>query len=108
MDSQRKISLFRSAHWMLLGLALALGVSFWVGSAKFGKKTEDTYLDPHRLAALKTFEPAIEFAFEHRRCSRGEIGEFAHEVGVDFVYEVLGAEVEVVDACGKFACVVVA
>ena len=62
MDSQRKISLFRSAHWMLLGLALALGVSFWVGSAKFGKKTEDTYLDPHRLAALKTFEPAIEFA----------------------------------------------
>ena len=62
MNSRRKISIFRSAHWMLLGLALALGASFWIGSAKFGKKVEDTYLDPHRLAALKTFEQAIEFA----------------------------------------------
>lgn len=62
MDAPRKTSLFRTAHWMLLGLVAALGLSFWIGSAKFGKPVEDTYKDPHRLAALRTFERAIEFA----------------------------------------------
>lgn len=53
-------SLFRHAHWMLFGLLLSLAASFWLGKYLFGLKIEETYVDEHRLKALRTFEPAIE------------------------------------------------
>jgi hypothetical protein len=57
----RTPGMFRHAHWVLFGLVISLAVSFWLGGARFGKKIEDIYRDPHRTAALKTFEQAIVF-----------------------------------------------
>jgi hypothetical protein len=54
--------LFRHAHWILFGLVVSLALSFWLVGARFGKKIEDIYRDPHRHAALKTFEQAIVLA----------------------------------------------
>lgn len=59
MKPAARIQVFRQAHWMLLGLVPCLALSFWVAGLKFGKRVEDTYRDPHRMAALKTFESAI-------------------------------------------------
>lgn len=56
------LPLFRSSHFMLLGLVLALAVAFYIGGSRLGKTIEDTYHDPHREAALHTFEAAIVFA----------------------------------------------
>jgi len=66
----RAPSPFRSAHWMLLALAFALGLGFWAVKAafhqrfgnEFGKQVEDFYENPTLLAALKSFEPAIVLA----------------------------------------------
>jgi hypothetical protein len=57
----RTPGMFRHAHWVLFGLVISLTLSFWLGGVRFGKKIEDIYRDPHRTAALKTFEQAIVF-----------------------------------------------
>jgi cell division protein FtsI/penicillin-binding protein 2 len=75
MDAPRKLSLFRSAHWMLLGMLVALGVSFYIGSHKFGVDIKDVYKDPYRLAALRDLVAAIEFAAPGTACPAPEIAD---------------------------------
>ena len=75
-------SLLQRALGVFVVLALCLGLFLWAGKELVQRRVESTYLDARRLAALQTFERAI----EPRRSVRGYNEPTAEAVRAQFAF----------------------